>query len=171
MSDLTREVTLLVRWPSTYVACVPRTNHCLPRPALLNWQTADWPIGQSLHHQGKQVRAADVLRARVRTSCSPWKSHHTQRPTGSCSLSTLEMSIILLVRFGERHGSVVVSTSAWHAAGRGLIPRPDMFYCSCKKWLSTLEIVGVVAQCSERRFETWANLFTPQCLCLSDETL
>ena len=28
----------------------------------------------------------------------------------------------------ERRGSVVVSTSAWHAAGRGSIPGPGMFH-------------------------------------------
>ena len=35
-------------------------------------------------------------------------------------------SVISAVYRTERRGSVVVSTPAWHAAGRGLIPEPGM---------------------------------------------
>ena len=49
-------------------------------------------------------------------------------------------------------------------------PRTREFIFGVKTWLSTLETVyllwDVVAQWLERRLETWANLFTPHCLCL-----
>ena len=38
-------------------------------------------------------------------------------------------------------GSVVVSTSACHAAGRGSLPGPGALVDCVKTWLSTLEIV------------------------------
>ena len=41
----------------------------------------------------------------------------------------------------ERRGSVVVSTPAWHAAGRGSIPDRARYIMGVKPWLSTLEIV------------------------------
>ena len=51
----------------------------------------------------------------------------------------------------DRCGSVVVSTSAWHAAGRDSIPaRTRHVILGVKTWLSTLETVS---------------------LCLSEETL
>ena len=40
----------------------------------------------------------------------------------------------------ERRGSVVVSTSACHAGGRGSIPGPGALL-GLKTWLSTLQIV------------------------------
>ena len=40
-----------------------------------------------------------------------------------------------------RGGSVVVSTSACHAGGRGSLPGPGALVDCVKTWLSTLEIV------------------------------
>ena len=46
----------------------------------------------------------------------------------------------------ERHGSVVVSTSAWHAVIRGSILGPGVLYFRLKSWLSTLETVSLVGR-------------------------
>ena len=56
-----------------------------------------------------------------------------------------------LYLFRERHGSVVVSTSAWHAGNQGSIPVPGMLYCRCKNMALHYRL------CTS--------------LCLSDETL
>ena len=42
----------------------------------------------------------------------------------------------------ERRGSVVVSTSAWHEAGRGSPPGPGTLL-GVNTWLSTLETVYI----------------------------
>ena len=47
--------------------------------------------------------------------------------------------ILIVYMVAERRGSVVVSMSACHAAGRGSIPGPGALL-GVKTWLSTLEI-------------------------------
>ena len=59
-------------------------------------------------------------------------------------ISTFKAAIMALrnglVPIPERCGSVVISTSACHAAGRGSISGPGALL-GVKTWLSTLEIV------------------------------
>ena len=68
----------------------------------------------------------------------------------------------LLRTFGvhqwERRDSVVVSTSTWHAAGRGFDPWTMHVILGVKTWPSTLATIlwGMVAHC----FQTWASSFT-----------
>ena len=61
-----------------------------------------------------------------------------------------EINLRFNLSAAETRGSVVVSTSAWHAAVRGSLPGPGTLL-GLKTWLSTLEIVYL--------------------MCLSDETL
>ena len=69
-----------------------------------------------------------------------------------------------------RRGSVVASTSAWHALVRGSIPGSGML-CFRLSVRDCISCWGGVAQWLERCFETWASSFTPYCLYLSDEIL
>ena len=52
--------------------------------------------------------------------------------------------------YSERHGSVVVSTSAWHTVVRGSIPGSGILY-RLKTWLSTLEAFSVSSDCLIRK--------------------
>ena len=55
-----------------------------------------------------------------------------------------QQSVYMLVVLIGRRGSVVVSTSAWHAAGQGFDSRiRHVSLLSGKNWLSTLEIVYI----------------------------